>query len=74
MPQYKVSVVIEKDKDGYVAFCPELQGCYTQGSTYEEVIENIRDAIHLHIEDRISVGEGIETFEMISLTSLEVSV
>jgi predicted RNase H-like HicB family nuclease len=74
MPQYRISVVIEKDKDGYVAFCPELQGCYTQGSTYEEVLDSIRDAIQLHIEDRISAGESIETYEMISLTSLEVSV
>ncbi len=30
---YKFSVVFEKDKDGYFAFCPELQGCYTQGET-----------------------------------------
>ena len=31
MRVYKVSVVIEKDEDGYFAYCPELQGCYTQG-------------------------------------------
>ena len=53
MKSYKFSVVIEKDKDGYFAFCPELQGCYTQGETYEETIKNIKDAIHLHLEDRI---------------------
>lgn len=41
------SVVIERDKEGYFAFCPELQGCYTQGDTYEEVFENIQDAIRL---------------------------
>ncbi|MCU0798471.1 MAG: type II toxin-antitoxin system HicB family antitoxin [Candidatus Thermoplasmatota archaeon] len=46
-------MVVQKDKDGYTAFCPELQGCYAQGPTYEEVIENIRDVIVLHIEDRI---------------------
>ncbi|KAA0011078.1 MAG: type II toxin-antitoxin system HicB family antitoxin, partial [Thermoplasmata archaeon] len=27
MARYKLSVVIEKDEDGYFAFCPELQGC-----------------------------------------------
>jgi hypothetical protein len=41
----RFSVVIEKDKDGYFAFCPELQGCYTQGDTYEEAQENVEDAI-----------------------------
>jgi predicted RNase H-like HicB family nuclease len=50
MSRYKFSVVIEKDIDGYFAFCPELQGCYTQGDSYEKVLENIKDAIKLHIE------------------------
>ena len=57
MSIYKVSVVIEKDEEGYFAFCPELQGCYTQGDTYEEVLENIKDAIRLHITDRLESGE-----------------
>jgi predicted RNase H-like HicB family nuclease len=33
-----------------------LQGCYSQGATYEQVIENIRDAIALHIQDRDPEG------------------
>jgi predicted RNase H-like HicB family nuclease len=74
MRNYKVSVVIEKDTDGYFAFCPELQGCYTQGDTYEEVLQNIKDAIRLHIEDRLESGEDIPVVEAISLTSLEVVV
>ena len=49
--KFVFSVVIEKDNDGYFAYCPALQGCYTQGDSYEETIENIQDAIRLHIED-----------------------
>jgi predicted RNase H-like HicB family nuclease len=71
---YHISVVVEKDKDGYFAFIPDLQGCYTQGESYEEVIENIRDAIRLHIEDRLADGEQIALPETVSLTSLEVAV
>ena len=74
MRSYRVSVVVEKDKDGYFAFVPELQGCYSQGATYEEAMENIGDAIRLHIEDRLQDGENIESPESISLTSLEVAV
>ena len=37
MSRFKFSVIIEKDKDGYYAFAQELDGCYTQGGTYEEV-------------------------------------
>ena len=52
MKRYKVSVVIEKDEDGYFTFSPELQGCYTQGDNYVEVLENIKDVIRLHLKDR----------------------
>lgn len=71
---YRFSVVIEKDKDGYFAFSPQLQGCYSQGDTYEEALENIRDAIRLHVEDRLESGEEVPQPESVSLTSLEVAV
>jgi len=74
MKNYRLSVVIEKDADGYFAFCPELQGCYTQGESYEEALENVRDAIRLHIEDRLQNGDTIPIIESISFTSLEVTV
>ncbi len=74
MNTFKFSVVVEKDKEGYFAFCPELQGCYTQGETYEEVLENIRDAIHLHVEDRIENGEKVPQADSVSLTLMEVAV
>ena len=74
MEKYRVSVVIEKDDDGYFAYCPELQGCYTQGDTYEEVLENIQDVVRLHIEERIKEGEEVPRSRMISLTSVEVAV
>lgn len=74
MANYHISVIVEKDKDGYFAFSPDLQGCYTQGESYEEVIENMRDAIRLHIEDRLADGEQIALPETVSLTSLEVAV
>lgn len=39
-------VVIEKGEDfGYVAHCPAIPGCHSQGYTIEEAIENIKDAI-----------------------------
>jgi predicted RNase H-like HicB family nuclease len=74
MKTYRVSVVIEKDQVGYFAYCPELQGCYTQGESYEEALERIRDAVRLHIEDRLEAGEEIPQPESVSLTSLEVAV
>ena len=74
MKTYRFSVVIEKDKEGYFACCPELQGCYTQADTYEEAIVNIKDAIRLHLEDREESKEEIPLTDSISLTSLDVTV
>ncbi|MEK7090402.1 MAG: type II toxin-antitoxin system HicB family antitoxin [Patescibacteria group bacterium] len=74
MKNYNFSIVIEKDKDGYFAFCPELQGCYSQGQTYEEAYSNIQDAIKLHVEDRIDSSEDLPIIESISLSSTQVLV
>jgi antitoxin HicB len=42
----KFRVVIEPDEDGvFVAECPNLPGCVSQGRTREEAVANIRDAI-----------------------------
>jgi len=60
MPDYKFTVVMEQDEDGlYIASVPLLQGCYTQGETYKEALENIKDAIRLHIEARQALGEPV---------------
>jgi len=60
MVKYKYRIIIEQDEDGvYIASCPALKGCYSQGDTIEEAIENIKDAIKLHIEARKIVGEPI---------------
>ncbi len=46
----KVGIVIEKDNYGYYAYCPELEGCQTQGDALDEVIANINEAIELYLE------------------------
>lgn len=47
----KFSVLVEKGLDGYlIAEVPELPGCYSQGKTMKELMENIKEAIELHIE------------------------
>lgn len=42
----KVRILIEQDEDGiFVAECPSLPGCASQGKTRREAVENIQDAI-----------------------------
>jgi len=60
MTEYEFTVVIEQDEDGrYLALCPALQGCYTEGETAEEAGALIKDAIRLHVEERLARGEPI---------------
>ena len=60
MTRYRYTIIVERDEDGvYVASCPAIQGCYTQGDTYEEAMENIKEVIKLHIEARKELGEPI---------------
>jgi predicted RNase H-like HicB family nuclease len=74
MKHYHVAIVIEKDKGGYFAYTPELQGCYTQGDTFKDALKNLKDAVRLHIEDRTANNEPLPSSEIVSLSSLEVTV
>ncbi|MEX0785937.1 MAG: type II toxin-antitoxin system HicB family antitoxin [Dehalococcoidia bacterium] len=38
-----------------------MQGCYTQGKTYDEALKNIEDAIRLHVADRMISGERLRS-------------
>jgi predicted RNase H-like HicB family nuclease len=69
-------VIVEQDEAGYyVAECPALQACYTQGKTYEEVMENIKDVIALCLEDLKARRKSIpKQPEIIGVRRVEVSV
>jgi len=47
----KFRAVIQQDEDGmFVAECPSLPGCISQGKSREETLENVRDAIKGYLE------------------------
>jgi predicted RNase H-like HicB family nuclease len=52
MKTYTLPIIIERDAEGFYVSCPPLQGCYSQGDTYDDALSNIKDAIPLHLEDR----------------------
>ena len=69
-------VIVERDESGwYVAECPALHACYTQGKTYEEAIENIRDVISLCLKDLKSQGKPVPISpQIVGIQPVEVSV
>jgi predicted RNase H-like HicB family nuclease len=45
----KYSVRLEQTEEGYAVWCPGLPGCWSQGTTENEALENIKDAIMTYI-------------------------
>jgi predicted RNase H-like HicB family nuclease len=73
MQNYQLTVVIERDEDGrFLAICPALQGCYTEGESEAEARDLIADAIRMHIESRLERGEPIPA--EVSTAKITVSV
>ncbi len=53
----KFNITIDRDEDGvWVTECPAIPGCVSQGTTKEEALENIREAIALCLEVRAEKG------------------
>ena len=77
MATYRLQVVIEQDEDGvYVAECPALLGCYSQGETFEEALDNVREVIQICLREAEDEGRAIETRypEVIGIKTLDVTV
>lgn len=72
---YKFNILFQKDEHGYFAFCPDLKGCHSQGDTFEEAKENIREAIELYVEtmSEDEISNLIPSKELIT-TTMEVEL
>ena len=58
----KFNITIERDEDGkYVAECPDLPGCLSEGETLEDALENINEAIIGCLKSRLkAAGEKLK--------------
>jgi len=73
MAKYEFTAVVERDEDGvFISSCPALQGCHSQGDTYEEALENLKDALKVYLEAKLSLGEPIPV--EIGVDRVEVNV
>ena len=56
----KFTITVFKDEDGlYIASCPALPGCHSQGKTRKEALSNIEEAIRGYIADMRKHGERV---------------
>ena len=64
------NVIIEQDEDKiYVARVPEIEGCYTQGKTLQEVLDRIKEAIEVCLE---SDKEEINLMRFVGIQRVQV--
>ncbi len=57
--RYKVN--LKKTEEGYSVWVPGLPGCWSQGKTEEEALENIKDAIQSYLETVEGLSKGKES-------------
>jgi predicted RNase H-like HicB family nuclease len=68
-----LTAIIEREEDGYVSLCPELD-IASQGDTIEEARENLREALELFFETASSKEIETRLNEEIYVTRVEVAV
>ena len=58
----KVDVIVESSDEGYIAYVPNLPGCFSMGETVEEAVENLRDIIedYLDLDFEINVSISLD--------------
>jgi len=71
--KYQLTAVIEREKDGYVSLCPELDVA-SQGDTIEEAKKNLLEAVELFFETAPAEEVQERYHEEVYITQLEVAV
>jgi predicted RNase H-like HicB family nuclease len=64
----------DEEAEGYVVSCPALAGCYSQGDTVDEALENIKEAIILCLEDLQAQNQPIPDMSKTLISSVAVAV
>lgn len=59
MRRYTILLIPDPEEGGFTVTVPALPGCITEGDTFEEALDNARDAIRLYLEDLAAEGEPI---------------
>jgi predicted RNase H-like HicB family nuclease len=64
----KYKIVLQRSEEGYSASVPGLPGCWSQGATGQEALENIQDAIHEYLaaRDELLTGAIVREVEVAS--------
>ena len=59
MNKYYYPAVFQKETDGFSVWLPDVPGCVSQGDTFEDAVDNIKDAFGLFVEEEKANGVAI---------------
>lgn len=62
------------EEGGFLATCQSLQGCFAEGNTYGQAIENIQDVIEIHIEERRKNSDTLPEISIPQKTEFRLSL
>ncbi len=54
----KYLVIVQKAKNNYAAYSPDVQGCVATGRTVESTLKNMQEALEMHLEGLAELGEA----------------
>ena len=75
MTNHKFAVVIEQDEDeNYIGSVPDLKGCHSHGSTLDELLKNMEEAVKCNIEALIQENKEIPINHAIGIHIVEVEI
>jgi predicted RNase H-like HicB family nuclease len=60
----KVKVILYPSEEGFAICAPSLPGCWSQGTTREEALANISDAIREYLDADVQQSDGAEVREV----------
>jgi predicted RNase H-like HicB family nuclease len=77
MKFYSFQIVIEKERedDGYLAYVPNLPGCFSNGKTIVEAKRNIREAVELHLASMLAHSQPVPQHDgLVHVEELSVGI
>lgn len=71
--KFQFTAVIEKEGNGYVSLCPELD-IASQGNTVEEASANLKEAVELFLETASTTEISQRVHEEVFVTRMEIAI
>jgi predicted RNase H-like HicB family nuclease len=71
MATFRYPVILEKGKRNYGVYAPDLPGCISTGYTPEGSLQNMKEALHMHLETMLEDGDTLPAASLIDTITFD---